>query len=126
MENLQQRKTFEEIKNHGVRDLRSKFTTRKQGTQIYLAAFPKDLLSRTYSLLHVRDAATSCCTLVNPSVPPKGCRSSNTQDSGMNLKFKRIGIVGLLWLKFSLMIKKDTSSMKELLFIVQGLKKGRM
>ena len=28
--------------------------------------YPKDLLSSTYKLIHIHDAATPCCSLVDP------------------------------------------------------------
>ena len=34
--------------------------------------YPKDLLSNTYDLIHVRNVANTYCSLVNPLVPPKG------------------------------------------------------
>ena len=34
--------------------------------------YPKDFLSSTYNLIHVWDTITPCCSLVDPSVSPKG------------------------------------------------------
>ena len=36
--------------------------------------YPKDLLFSAYNLIHVCDAATTRCSLVDHSIPPKGIR----------------------------------------------------
>ena len=34
--------------------------------------YPKNLLSNTYNLIHVRDVSTTRCSLVDSSIPSKG------------------------------------------------------
>ena len=61
--------------------------------------FPKDLLSSTYNLIHVRDTVTSYCSLVVPSTTLKGWWSS-TQDSKNQFSNERSG---MMWhFRFSL------------------------
>ena len=44
----------------------------------------KDLLSNTYNLIHICDATTLCCSLVDPLATPKGL-SYLTHDSNIQI-----------------------------------------
>ena len=50
--------------------------------------YPKDLLSNTYNLIHIHDATTPYCSLVDPLVPLKGLRSSTNHSSIQILEWK--------------------------------------
>ena len=41
-----------------------------------LPFYPKNLLSSIYNLIHIHNVTTTCCFLVDHSVPPKGLQSS--------------------------------------------------
>ena len=48
--------------------------------------YPKDLLSSTCNLIHIRDTTTTCCFLVDASVPPKELQSSNNNSKNQILE----------------------------------------
>ena len=78
---------YEDKKPRGLRPINWNPPFEIKSHKFTYPLYPKDLLSSTYNLIHVCDAATTYCSLVNPQVLLKGLWSSTNNLKNQNLEW---------------------------------------